>query len=276
MSQPNNPPRTGTIVSGIIVTVVGGLILALLVSWLRLGQTQSALPASTGAVVAGTVSSVPTMVNSVVPLATVAPTVTPSPQPPTATPTPAPPTDTPVPPTPSPKIGDILYQTDWSNGASEWPETYGWKAIPGMLLNDGFISNRLSGVWDDNWIPAPYKAQDIADYAVEAEIQLVQSPCGEFGIVARGTYQADILFCGLNTMVVLNAIDNYGIGSRNFHPGNDWHKYRFEVKANTLKIIIDGIAMLDITDNKHLSGETVGLFSNDAQINVRSFKVIKL
>ena len=55
-----------------------------------------------------------------------------------------------------------------------------------------------------------------------------------------------------------------------------WHTYRMEVKGNTIKFLIDGAPIVETADNRYLTGGKVGLWSDNAQISVRSFKVIAL
>lgn len=43
-----------------------------------------------------------------------------------------------------------------------------------------------------------------------------------------------------------------------------------------ITLFIDGSLLVSATDNRLLSGGSVGLFSTGSQINVRSFKVIAL
>jgi hypothetical protein len=52
--------------------------------------------------------------------------------------------------------------------------------------------------------------------------------------------------------------------------------YRVEVRANTLRLLVDGARMVDATDNRYLSPGRVGLWSDQYQLEVRSFKVIAL
>ena len=61
-----------------------------------------------------------------------------------------------------------------------------------------------------------------------------------------------------------------------FDTGQKWHTYRLEVQGNVIKLSVDGVPMLEAADNHYLSSGKVGIFTIDAQINVRSFKVIKL
>jgi hypothetical protein len=205
-----------------------------------------------------------------------APVVTPTP---TSTPTPA----------PKPAPGTVLYEADWSSGLNGWPGIFGWKALNGMLLNDGTNGDRT------NWIAAPYEpgAGDIADYAMEAEIQLVTEPsCVTFGIVAREKYQAGVRLAwnpfacthemsyvyGDEAMIMLVEGGDYRdtIAATDYTRDMEWHTHRLEVRGNTIKLLIDGASVVETADNRYLTGGRVGLWSADAQVSVRSFKVIAL
>lgn len=61
-----------------------------------------------------------------------------------------------------------------------------------------------------------------------------------------------------------------------FQPGNAIHRYRIEVRGNELRMLIDGAIALTATDNTYLTGNRVGLWSDQAQINVLSFEVTPL
>lgn len=138
---------------------------------------------------------------------------------------------------------------------------------------------------------APVRLDGISDYVVEAEIQVVDytlggsRPIGSFGVVVRASGSAS---------------DGYGVGhyanggryyammwpvstssaviqQAEFKPGGPFHSYRVEVRANTLTLIVDGVVLLGpIQDNRFVSGGRVGLWSDDVQISVRSFKVTAL
>lgn len=64
--------------------------------------------------------------------------------------------------------------------------------------------------------------------------------------------------------------------SASFDPGTSVHLYRVEAKDNTIKLFIDGNLILTMTDNRYLTGSEVGLWSNDVQFQVSSFKVMAM
>ena len=158
-----------------------------------------------------------------------------------------------------------------------------------MLLNDGTLGNR-------QFSPslAPYKPVT-PDYAVEAEIWVIQENDEfntSFGLVTRANdkkgYAAGVAWNGLAKLCYLSAWDGYGyVGGGNairdeerckaaqaFKPGTDWHKYRVEVKANVLTLVIDGSILATVTDNKYLSPGRVGIWSVGYQLELRNFKVV--
>jgi hypothetical protein len=61
-----------------------------------------------------------------------------------------------------------------------------------------------------------------------------------------------------------------------FNPSTSTHTYRVEVKDNTIKSFIDGGLVLVMVDNRYLSGSEVGLWCQNVQLTVVSFKVTTL
>lgn len=201
------------------------------------------------------------------------------------------PTPTPTPtPTPEPKKGDTLYQANWSSGMNGWIGSNDWHVVSGMLVNDG-TQYETDG---NPTIIAPYLPSS-ADYAVIADIQLVRysdegsiSGLDDFGIVVRspeggGGYSfivcasAGFQSCGKNDDEVLLSDGNAApIDEMQYHPQSKWHTYRIEVKGDTITVLIDGGTVFQDTDNKYLDAGRIGLWSNDSQISIRSFKVIML
>ncbi len=218
----------------------------------------------------------------------VTPTVTPSPPP---SPSPAPiPTLTPTPtpsPTPPPP-GTILYQADWSNGLNGWKGSPDWKVLNGMLLSDGSNGNIIDGPT----IVPPYQVSNTADYAIEANIQLISygyvgEGSSSFGISLRGTSTTNGWQGYTGGLLAFNQYQRYmqitgpdifdALKRGDFDPGSTSpHTYRVEVKGNDIKLLIDGSIRLEVTDNRYLSGAQVGLWCFGPQINVSSFEVFAL
>lgn len=177
--------------------------------------------------------------------------------------------------------GTVLYQADWTAGMSGWPSASGWAAFRGLLINDG------SGGSRDEWVRAPYApgTNEIDDYAVEADIQIVKLNCGSFGLVARGAFTGGIVldnndgYCS-NRGNGSAKLSLFGccaeLASRGATSNTTWHTYRLEVRGNEETFLVDGSPFVRATDNRFLTGGEVGLWSQNVQVNVRSFKVIKL
>ena len=66
------------------------------------------------------------------------------------------------------------------------------------------------------------------------------------------------------------------IAKATFNPRKSWHLYRVEADGNKIKFLIDGAVIAAGVDNTYLFGGQVGLWSVGVQLNVRSFKIIKL
>lgn len=181
--------------------------------------------------------------------------------------------DTPATPPPAaPKVspGLILYQANWSEGMDGWQAVGGWQVVNGMLVNDG----SAQGVT----LHAPYQPEGVSNYAVEAEIQIVSIPQRKaFGLLVRDGYLGGINWWSYkNVRHPFIGTATETLAQNDYEPGNSWHKYRIEAYGNRLKLLIDGIVVLEATDNRYLSPGRVGLWNNSLQLNVRSFKVIAL
>jgi hypothetical protein len=285
MGQQNNSSGTRGFLIGILGTIIGGVILAYIIQDARFDPNRRT-PA--------TRTEPPAAVSAPSPAATSALIVNPSPEPLTTVPTAAPPTATrtPEPPTPTftpsptstpePKVGDVLYEADWSIDANGWAGTNNWKYVSSMLVNDG-------GHTFGSGVIAPYTPGNITDYAVEAEVQYVglgQADCAPFfGIFGRARNFPDVGYRVGYLMANCFGSDEVGIYKNNersaiaqqyFNRDKDWHVYRAEFQGNAIRLMRDGGLLIEATDNQFLEGGQVGLWCAGAQINVRSFKVIKL
>jgi hypothetical protein len=165
--------------------------------------------------------------------------------------------------------GAVLYEiTDWS-GASGWALTGQWKTVSGMLVCDGS---------EDSGTVAPLRLGDQANYAVEAEIQIIDPDDAMFWLEGRlinGVgYTAGAAFDWGRILRI-----GYGyeaIGQTDFSLDGEWHTYRFELYDNSLKLFFDGAEVTRAMDNRILEPGTVGIYSSEGQINVRAFRVIAL
>jgi hypothetical protein len=81
-----------------------------------------------------------------------------------------------------------------------------------------------------------------------------------------------------NGLAAIDADNVYNgdLTSAPLNPGSGFHTYRVEVKYNMIRLLVDGAQLLSVTDNRYITGEQVGLWSYDAQLNVSSFKVVAL
>jgi hypothetical protein len=221
------------------------------------------------------------------PAGTAEPTQAPSPrptEPPTVAPTDPPPTETPEPPTPTAEPGTVLYEADWSNGMNGWAGANDWKTVSGMMVTDG------TGPWQGTGIRAPFEPGEIADYAVEAEIQFVRIGGGAdcdpfFGLFGRAEdfpeagYMAGYILptsCNNPGLGVYERNNRQPLESGPLSPDTEWHTYRVEFQGNVVRLYVDGGLHVEVTDNKYLTGGQVGLWNRSVEMNVRSFKVIKL
>lgn len=169
---------------------------------------------------------------------------------------------------------------NWTSGSKNW------KILNQTLLNDG--SSGYLGSGSGPTIVAPCQPGTISNYAVETKIQVISSgynPC--FGITVRGTstqdgwqgYKAGIGDCGTISDARLSGPDYFYDQQKKdapFDPGKTLHTYRIEVRDNTVKFQIDSSTILTLTDNRYLNGAEVGLWDQNVQLQVVSFKVVAL
>lgn len=188
----------------------------------------------------------------------------------------------------------LPYRADWSTGMGGWTGSEDWVASQGALLSRGQDSSTQAGV------TAPIDLVGVDAYAVEAEIELVRytdagamSGSANFGVVVRSTdgvgygaghcVSAGIYSCAGGqpsdkiAFLWTNADFNQTVlDMAPFTPGPDRHRYRVEVRGNSLTFLIDGAPVLQVTDNTYLDGGRVGLWTNRAQVSVHSFEVTAL
>jgi hypothetical protein len=148
---------------------------------------------------------------------------------PTATPTQV--------PTPTPKVGDELYNAEAEN-FEKWSLTPDWKALRGILLNDGtWPGNRFAPSF------APLEPQTLVDYAVKAEIRVIQETGSSFGILVRAGEKNEGYIVGvgrgwdrttgisyLDVWWGTNDLKGRIAEGRPFDPGTDWHTYAWRCK----------------------------------------------
>jgi|GEM_PF-1756617 len=169
----------------------------------------------------------------------------------------------------------------WTDGSSDW------KVLNSMLLNDGTNGN---GPYNNGpSIVAPCQLGSTTNYAVQTQIQVTNASNGGcFGISVRGNplssgwqgYLAGVGDCGSNVSAAYIGGPNYNNDNQSvqasFDPGKSVHTYRIEVSGNTIKFFVDGSLLLNLTDNRYLTGAQVGLWCENIQLQVTSFQVTAL
>lgn len=196
--------------------------------------------------------------------------------------------------TEAPNLSAALpYKANWSSGINGWVGPPEWKILEGRLLDDGTGDG-------DNFKPifAPLSLDEHSNYAVEAQIKVDKGDNGgSFGIVVRGVtnnednggdatlggYAAGVGGgdgnSGINDLAgYWGAYDSYMrlATGKVYDPGTNWHTYRVEAKGNLITLLVDGAVLATVTDNKYLAGGQVGLWSNQFQLDIRSFTVAAL
>lgn len=172
----------------------------------------------------------------------------------------------------------VVNISTWIGGSQDWT------VHNGILYNDGTNSNATNS---GPTIIAPCQP-GAKNYAIEAKIQITTPSDGFyncFGMIIRGSsaqngwqgYKTDV--CGLDTARISAYGDNNVLTQAPFKPGTTIHTYRAEVKDNTINFFIDGNLVETATDNRLLTSETgegVGLYSQNVQLQVTSFQVTAL
>ena len=174
----------------------------------------------------------------------------------------------------------VVCQSSSTDNWRGWPFKSGWKVLNGMVLNDG--TNGGYNGKSTLVAPAPCQPKTM-DYAVEAKIQVVQSSgnYSGFGINVRGIPSASneqgySTFIDTTSGAGISVIGGDPLKTASFNPGTGFHVYRAEVKANTITFLIDGSVVLSVVDNKYISIGQVGLWCANTQLEMSSFKVVKL
>jgi hypothetical protein len=167
------------------------------------------------------------------------------------------------------------YIADWSDGLGRWIGDSDWRADNGVLLNDGTNCHGK--------ILAPFSPPS-ADYAVEAEIQFLRwGDCSlRWGVLVRDVGEGgySIGYCGnciggSGGVYISNGRHEIKQAIRSVDD-QSFHKYRVEVRGYTIRMLIDDAEILTVSDTEFGSAGRVGFVSQDAQIAVRSFRVLPL
>ena len=184
-------------------------------------------------------------------------------------------------PTPTSALPCIVNVGTWTNGSPDW------KTLNNALLNDGTNDN----VGNGPSITAPCQLGHTTNYAVETSIQVTtvgRDPC--FGMSVRGNptsgrwqgYKVGVGSCACCDSFsggVFIGIPDYPASYTplaTFNPDTKVHTYRVEARDNTIKFFIDGAFIFNVTDNNYLTGSEVGLWCENVQLEVTSFKVVSL
>jgi hypothetical protein len=166
-----------------------------------------------------------------------------------------------------------------------------WSASADTLVNEG--NSAVAEPW------LVISAVPSAAFAVEAEIRvngLLDSVCDQsFGLTA-GSPGADQMYGGgvifpcaaesararLTDVSVWE--DGYNadpvLAEETFDPGDDWHTYRFELRGDQLRLLVDGADVVSGTLDAPLDPSTAdaeaGLWAQGVQLEVRKVSVHSL
>jgi hypothetical protein len=224
-------------------------------------------------------AAVPTA-TTVVPSADTAPTLVATPEPPAVS------TESAT--TPASDGGDgIVFEAPGRNEL-ETLASGSWSATADALVNPG--SSAVAEPW------LVLSAVPSADFAVEAEIRVtgrLESVCDQsFGLVA-GSPGADQVFggglifpCASDTprarLTDVSVWENgYNadpvLAEQTFDPGSEWHTYRFELRGDDVRLLVDGADVVSGTVGAPIdasSGDAqAGLWAQGVQLKVRKVSV---
>jgi hypothetical protein len=224
-------------------------------------------------------AAVPTA-TTVVPSADTAPTLVATPEPPAVS------TESAT--TPASDGGDgIVFEAPGRNEL-ETLASGSWSATADALVNPG--SSAVAEPW------LVLSTVPSADFAVEAEIRVtgrLESVCDQsFGLVA-GSPGADQVFggglifpCASDTprarLTDVSVWENgYNadpvLAEQTFDPGSEWHTYRFELRGDDVRLLVDGADVVSGTVGAPIdasSGDAqAGLWAQGVQLKVRKVSV---
>jgi hypothetical protein len=163
-----------------------------------------------------------------------------------------------------------------------------WSVSEDMLVNPG------SSATAEPWLVL--SAVPSADFAVEAEIRVsgrLESVCDQsFGLTAGSpgagqVFGGGLLFpCAADTARArLTDVsvweDGYNadpvLAEETFDPGNEWHTYRFELRGDELRLLVDGADVVSGTVEAPIdtsSGDAqAGLWAQGVELKVRKVSV---
>ena len=219
----------------------------------------------------------------VVPSADTAPTLVATPEPPAVS--------TEAATTPAADSGDdIVFEAPGRNEL-ESLASGSWSATADDLVNEG--SSAVAEPW------LVLSAVPSTDFAVEAQIRVtgrLESVCDQsFGLTAGSpgvgqVFGGGLLFpCASETARArLTDVsvweDGYNadtvLAEETFDPGNEWHTYRFELRGDELRLLVDGTDVVSGTLEAPIdvsSGDAqAGLWAQGVQLKVRKVSVMLL
>jgi hypothetical protein len=187
----------------------------------------------------------------------------------------------------------LPYVADWSSGLikSGWNADPSWNASGNALMNSGSSNHQTMTAM------APVTLMGISSYVVEADIQYSGvgdeqsarfSGTSSFGIVVKanantegyggGICQTGAFYCNTYTTQAVIWGVNDGRNAKaasDFVTGDSPHHFRFEVRGDTLRLLVDATLVGPVTDTRY-GGSQVGLWSDGAQIIVRNFRISAL
>jgi hypothetical protein len=224
-------------------------------------------------------AAVPTA-TTVVPSADTAPTLVATPEPPAVSTEPA--------TTPASDGGDgIVFEAPGRNEL-ETLASGSWSATADALVNPG--SSAVAEPW------LVLSAVPSTDFAVEAEIRVtgrLESVCDQsFGLVAGSpgdnqVFGGGLIFpCASDTprarLTDVSVWENgYNadpvLAEETFDPGSEWHTYRFELRGDDVRLLVDGADVVSGTVGAPVdasSGDAqAGLWAQGVQLKVRKVSV---
>jgi len=207
---------------------------------------------------------------------------------PTAVPTPEPPAVS-MEPAMSPAAGsdDVVFEAPGRNEL-ESLASGSWSVSEDSLVNPG------SSATAEPWLVLA--AVPSADFAVEAEVRVtgrLESVCDQsFGLTAGSPGAGQVFGGGLifpcaaetpRARLTDVAIweDGYNadpaLAEETFDPGNEWHTYRFELRGEELRLLVDGKDVVSGTLEAPIdasSGDAeAGLWAQGVELKVRKVSV---
>jgi hypothetical protein len=119
----------------------------------------------------------------------------------------------------------------------------------------------------------------VVDYALEAEVVLPRRPeCGSFGFVVRGAQQVGVHICGPDAPSVLSirSVTPALLLNEPVEAASGRHLYRLEIHPSTIRVLIDGVEVAEVTETDGPETGSLGLFNDHTELEIRQFRVVRL